>query len=249
MMNEQTFINQLENLLKQMNLSLSNHQLKQFYAYHQLLLSFNKVMDLTAIDDENEMIYRHYIDSLSILSYKEVFMDSKNIIDVGSGAGLPGIPLAIALEDRHFLLLDSQKKRVDFLQEVVHSLNLSQVQVLHGRAEDIAHNPLYREHFDIATARAVAPLPVLLEYLLPFVRKKGYALALKGPKAIEEVANSLTAAITLGGNLLPLFPLSLPNTSSFSLEDYSPMLAIAQKEKPTPLKYPRKAGLPTKRPL
>lgn len=243
-MEKDVFINKLRTLSLKTVLPLSSVQCEAFYTYHQLLLAYNKVMDLTAIIDENEMILRHYLDSLSLFSFSYAFKkDSLRIIDVGTGAGLPGIPLAIVLPKSNIFLLDAQQKRIDFLRTVVDALNLNHVTLIHGRAEDIARDPNYREFFDIATARAVAPLPVLLEYLLPFIKVSGFSLCLKGPKAQEEMENSLSAAQTLGGQFLPSPSIILPQ------EDYSPILIVCEKTDPTAEKYPRKAGIPTKRPL
>lgn len=243
MLSSQAFVQTLQGFSAQTLLPLSVKQCQDFYAYHQLLLHYNKVMDLTSIVDEQEIMLRHYLDSLSILTFSEAFSHNPSIIDVGSGAGFPGLPMAIVLKNSPILLLDAQKKRVDFLQEVVNTLSLKNVTVLHGRAEDLARQANFREHFDIATARAVAPLPILLEYLLPFVKIGGYALCLKGPKGEEELITSTSAAQILKGELRPPLPLSLP------IKDYAPILAICQKTGTTPAKYPRKAGIPAKRPL
>lgn len=245
MLSKNTFIDQLLSLSARMPIPLTVAQGEAFYRYHQLLLTYNKVMDLTNVTNEDEMIVRHYLDSLSLFNFSRAFENRKSasLIDVGTGAGLPGIPLAIVLPQWHIVLLDAQKKRVDFLQRVIDDLGLDHTKVIHGRAEDFAHNPTYREVFTLSTARAVAPLPVLLEYLLPFTQIGGYALALKGPKAKEEAALSLEAAKTLGGKLYPLLPVTLPQA------DYNPVIAPCEKKEGTPLKYPRKAGIPTKRPL
>ena len=243
MLDETAFISIFSALAKENGFPLSQSQCKQFFLYHQLLLTYNKVMDLTNITDEEEMMNRHYLDSLSLITFEEAFKAANpTLIDVGSGAGFPGIPLAIAYPHMPITLLDSQKKRIRFLQEVVQLLQLNQVTLLHGRAETSAHQPHLREQFSIATARAVAPLPVLLEYLLPFVCYGGYALSLKGPKVTEEVTDGNHAAALLGGEFHSLFPLP-------AINHITSLLAVYQKNGITPKRFPRKAGIPAKRPL
>ncbi|NLB90209.1 MAG: 16S rRNA (guanine(527)-N(7))-methyltransferase RsmG [Clostridiales bacterium] len=243
-MKKETFIHLLFTQSQQAGLSLTQHQCALFYQYHRLLLEYNQFMDLTTITNDEEMIHRHYLDSLTLLSFEKAFSKQPlSIIDVGTGAGLPGIPLAILLPQAHITLLDAQKKRISFLQEVTSQLGLSHVTLLHGRAEETAHSNDHREKYALATARAVAPLPVLLEYLLPFVSIGGHALALKGPNVCEEFSKSSFAAETLGGNLYPPVPLHLP------MVNYEPFLSVCEKISSTPTKYPRKPGIPSKRPL
>ena len=218
------------NNLKELKIELSEIQLEQF----------NKIMNLTRITEPEEIINKHFIDSLTILDKIE---KNSKIIDVGTGAGFPGIPIKIVMPDTEIVLLDSLNKRVNFLNKVIEELKLKNIQVIHGRAEDFGKNKNYREKYDIAVARAVAPLNILLEFLMPFVKKNGKCLCMKGSNTEEEILNSKNAIKTLGGRLVETEEFYIPNT------DIKRKIIQINKITETDNKYPRKAGTPSKEPL
>ncbi|NLW20329.1 MAG: 16S rRNA (guanine(527)-N(7))-methyltransferase RsmG [Clostridiales bacterium] len=224
--------------LEQLNIHLAPGAREQLAAYHRLLLSHNARMDLTTVPEE-QMTIRHYADSLLALNHGLIKPDDR-VIDVGSGAGFPGLPLAIAWPGLEVTLLESRQKRCAFLREVVHQLGLTNVSVLCGRAEDLATRP-HREGYDRALARAVAPLNQLVEYLLPYVRPGGQALCWKGPAVRDETAAGQAAARELGGRLGALVDLHVPGRRHF--------VQIIEKTRATPARYPRKAGLILRQPL
>lgn len=225
-------------LLRGLGIVLTPGQTEQLQKYQQLLLEWNQRMDLTNVPEE-DITLRHFADSLRPLALGLIRIPA-SLIDVGSGAGFPGLPLAIAQPGLSVTLLETQRKRCGFLEAVVEGLQLKNVQVVWGRAEDLAHSRL-REQFDYAAARAVAPLPVLAEYLLPFVKLKGRVLCWKGPGILEEQPAGERASKLLGGELADLVDLGLPGRDS--------MIQIIRKLSKTPGQYPRKAGTPTKNPL
>ncbi len=222
---------------------LSEEAADKLFKFHLLLTDWNKHMDLTAVLEESEMVDRHYIDSLTPLKTDRLFPKGTSVIDVGSGAGFPGIPLAIARPDIQVTLLDAQQKRIRFLQEVSMQLNLKNVRTVHGRAEDVAHLIEFRESFDLALARAVASLPALLELLLPFVHVGGRALCWKGPAVMDELPSGENAARLLGGKLEEPIPTSIPG------RDWAHLLLPCLKTGKTLRQYPRKAGTPGRSPL
>lgn len=199
-------------------------------------------MNLTALETDEEIIYKHFLDSLFCLKL-DLNWQEKKILDVGTGAGFPGLPLKIYLDSVEVHLLDSLKKRVLFLEEVIKNLNLKNVFCFHGRAEDFGKNDAFREQYDLVTARAVARLPVLLELCLPFVKKDGFFIALKGPEGINELEESKEALSLLGGKVHTLKHFIIQGIMQ------ERVLIAFQKTSPTPSKYPRKAGIPQKRPL
>lgn len=212
---------------------------EKMQAYYELLVEWNRRMDLTNVPPE-EMPLRHFADSLRPLSHEVWFPKGCRLIDVGTGAGFPGLALAIARPDMEVVLLDSLRKRCDFLETVAAELDLRNVSVLHERAEDAARGPL-RASFDLAAARAVAPMRVLLEYLLPFVRVGGSALCWKGPGLQDELKEVKAALFLLKGRLGECYPLGLPGM------EHSVQAVV--KTAPTPAVYPRQAGIPKKKPL
>ncbi|GGA46622.1 ribosomal RNA small subunit methyltransferase G [Kroppenstedtia guangzhouensis] len=221
---------------------LNTEQLDLLYRYYRLLVEGNKKMNLTAITDEKAVFVKHFFDSLTPaphLSFSEV----DSLIDVGTGAGFPGIPLKIAYPHLRLVLLDSLNKRVTFLRETVAQLGLHGVECVHGRAEEVARRPLFRESFDVVTARAVAKLNVLAEYCLPFVRVGGWFVALKGADIEEEVGQARPGVRTLGGKAPDSISLSLPEGMG------KRHLIFVTKERPTPKSYPRKVGTPVRNPL
>lgn len=212
--------------------------------YHALLTQWNEHINLTGDTDFELSLDRHYTDSLAPLAMDGLFPTGASLIDVGSGAGFPGLPLAIARPDMQVTLLDSLQKRIGFLQAVVDELALTNVQLVHARAEDGGRDPAYRERFDIALARAVAPLPVLCELLLPFVRVGGRMICYKGPAAAEELLSCKRASALLGGSAPEARPVALP-----SQPDWQHCVVSCDKLQKTVRLYPRKAGTPARSPL
>ena len=223
-------------------IELSDYQLKQFYDYYELLIEWNEKINLTAITDFNEVLKKHFLDSISLV--KAVPLDgSFTLIDIGTGAGFPGIPIKIAFPNIKVTLLDSLNKRVIFLEEVISKLGLIEIEAIHGRAEDFAKEGMLRESFDYSVSRAVANLSSLCEFCLPYVKVGGMFISYKSEKAKEEMQISKNAIDILGGNILGCENFLLPGT------DMERNFVIIKKVVPTPLKYPRKAGTPIKKPL
>lgn len=236
----------LENILTdkllKFELSVEKENIKKFIRYKELLLEWNEKINLTAITNEEEIVNKHFIDSLSCIKTGVINKNSK-IIDIGTGAGFPGIPLKIMYPDIKVTLLDSLKKRVTFLNEVINKLELKNITAIHGRAEDFSKDKFYREKYDIAVSRAVANLSVLLEYSLPYVKIGGYFIGMKGPSLSTEVNEANNALKILGGNIERIIDITLPDT------DITHKLLIVKKIKKCSTKYPRKAGKPLKSPL
>ena len=221
-------------------LSFTERQLEQFTQYYELLVETNKVMNLTAITEPEEVAVKHMIDSL--LAYDEE-MQGKTLADVGTGAGFPGVPLKIYCPELKVTLIDSLGKRLKFLQQVIDTLGLKYIRCEHLRAEDAGKNSKHREKYDIVTARAVARLSVLAEYCLPLVKKGGRFIALKGSKYAEEIEEGTEAVRILGGKIMSAETVKLPG-----LDDGRGIIKIS-KIKATPAQYPRKGGTPEKQPL
>ena len=221
-------------------IELSDVQADKFINYAELLKDWNTRINLTAIEEDKDIIIKHFIDSLTIAPY--LIKGGLSIIDVGTGAGFPGIPLKIVIDNLKVTLLDSLDKRIKFLNEVINTTQLKDINAVHGRAEDFGANPEYREKFDISTARAVAALPVLLEYCLPFVKIGGTFIAMKGNN-IEELKDSKKALSILGGEIEEVKEISLP------FGEMRRNIITVRKLRQTPTKYPRKAGKPSKEPL
>ncbi|MCX4339025.1 MAG: 16S rRNA (guanine(527)-N(7))-methyltransferase RsmG [Lachnospiraceae bacterium] len=226
--------------LEELHIILSEVQLEQFLKYYELLIEKNKVMNLTTITEFQEALKKHFIDSLTltkVLDLKEDF----SLLDVGTGAGFPGIPLKIAFPNLHVTLLDSLQKRVGFLQEVIDVLSLDEIEALHGRAEDFAKPNLLRESFDVCVSRAVANLSTLSEYCLPYVKVGGIFISYKADDA--EVNDADHAISILGGKIREQQVFKLP------FSDINRNLIVIKKCRPTPNQYPRKAGTASKKPL
>ena len=223
------------------NFNLSEKQIEQLDKYYELLIEKNKVMNLTAITEFDEVIVKHFADSLSICTVMPD--DIHTICDLGTGAGFPGIPMAIAYPNIQFTLIDSLNKRIKFLQEVVDCIGLNNVTLVHARAEEVGRNKIYREQFDLVVSRAVANIATLSEYCLPLVKIGGYFISFKSGDINNEIELSGKAINKLGGQLEKPILFSLPDT------DISRSFLIINKEKNTPKVYPRKAGTPSKEPL
>ena len=221
-------------------IELLDEQIEKFYMYMNLLLEWNEKINLTAIVKPEEIILKHFIDSIAISKYIE---QNAKIVDVGTGAGFPGIPLKIIRNDLEIVLLDSLNKRINFLNEVIAKLQLTKISAIHGRVEEFAKNKKYRETFDYATSRAVANLSTLSEYLIPLVKLNGSCICMKGSDISEELNNSKNAVFVLGGEIQLIDEFKLPNSN------ISRSVILIKKVKDTPNKYPRKAGIPSKNPL
>ena len=219
-------------------IEISQENAKQFYKYMKLLLEWNEKMNLTAITDPEEIILKHFVDSLTIMPY---LSNANTILDVGTGAGFPGLPLKILESNKEFTLLDSLNKRITFLQTVISELELKNVQAIHGRAEEYISQK--RESYDIVTSRAVAKLNVLIEYMLPFVKVGGRCICMKSFEIEGELKEAKKAIEILGGEIEKVDEITLPTT------DIKRKIVIIKKIKNTPNKYPRKAGTPAKEPI
>lgn len=233
----------LEQRLTECGIPFSPDLLGKLLKYHELLLEWNAKMDLTAVTEEADMIDRHYVDSLMALTIPELIPQGASLIDVGTGAGFPGLPLALARADLRVTLMDAQQKRLNFLQAVLDALNVQNVTLVHARAEDGARKKEHRECYDVAVARAVAPLPVLAEYLLPYVKVGGKAVCWKGPAVQDELGAGKKAAFLLGGKLAEPIPVAIPG------QEWQHLLLPIAKQTKTARQYPRKAGTPGKSPL
>lgn len=236
------FIAELISAAQQTGFSLSESQVTAFSAYYQLLVEWNEKMNLTAITEPREVAVKHMIDSLSCYR-ADVFKEQAKVIDVGTGAGFPSLPLKIFRSDLRQTLLDSLNKRLVFLQAVIDALSLQDIALVHSRAEDFARRVEQREYYDVAVSRAVARLPVLCELCLPFVAVNGWFIALKGAQYEQEWKDSRQALKTLGGEVVDVSPFFLPG-----LDDKRAVIYI-KKIKPTPQSFPRRAGIPEKKPL
>lgn len=234
------FSNKIINTGKSINVEISLEQAEKFYKYMELLLEWNEKINLTAITEPNDIILKHFIDSVTIEKYLN---KEAKLIDIGTGAGFPGIPLSILREDLKITLMDSLNKRIKFLDEVVLKNQLLNVDTVHSRAEELARNKDFREKYDVATSRAVASLNVLLEYMIPFIKVGGYCICMKGSNIDEEINNSEKALKILQCEIIKIEKFELPGS------DYGRNIIIIKKKGKTSNKYPRKPGTPAKEPL
>ena len=231
-----------ETKLSELGITLNEEQKRQFLQFYELLVEWNKVMNLTGITEYEEVNEKHFVDSLSIV--KAIDMDSvETVIDIGTGAGFPGIPLKIAFPNLKVVLLDSLNKRILFLNTVIDTLQLTDIQTIHGRAEDFAKQQAYREQFDLCVSRAVANLATLSEYCLPYVRVDGMFIPYKSGEITEELQRSQNAIHVLGGKVTDVVKFRLPGT------EIGRSFVKIKKVQNTAKKYPRKAGLPSKEPI
>ena len=231
-----------ENRLKELGITLTEIQKKQFVSFYELLVEWNKVMNLTGITEYEEVNEKHFVDSLSIVKAIDI-NKVETVIDVGTGAGFPGIPLKIAFPHLKVVLLDSLNKRIKFLDTVIDELGLKEIKTIHGRAEDFAKQIDYREKFDLCVSRAVANLATLSEYCIPYVRKEGLFIPYKSGEIEEEIVQSKKAVHVLGGKIVDVVKFQLPGT------EIGRSFVVVQKTQNTSKKYPRKAGLPGKEPI
>ena len=228
--------------LKELGLSLTAEQINEFLRYYELLVEWNEKINLTAITEYADVLKKHFIDSLSLAKAIDL-SKNKKIIDIGTGAGFPGLALKIAFPELEVTLLDSLNKRVLFLNQVIEELDLKGVVAIHGRAEDLAGKADHRECYDLSVSRAVANLTTLSEYCLPFVKLGGYFISYKSEKTEEELSQAKSAISLLGGNIEKQVEFTLPSSDIYR------NLVMIKKAQTTPKKYPRKAGLPAKEPL
>ena len=233
----------LEKYLEEKGWSLSEDAKQKLSLFYECLIEKNKVMNLTAITEWDEVITKHFVDSLSILEIRDLSDFHGRLLDLGTGAGFPGIPLKIVFPELSVTLVDSLNKRILFLWEVMETLDLKEIEAIHSRAEDIGHDPAHREAYDLVVSRAVANLSVLSEYCLPLVKMGGSFISYKSRSLEEELPLAKHGISVLGGSLRKKVSFSLPDASD------ERTLVELKKEKPTPKKYPRKAGLPAKEPL
>ncbi len=235
-------INTLNEGFKQLNIPYDEETERKFIKYRDLLKEWNQKINITSIEDDEDIYVKHFLDSVLLMN-EDNYNEEKSIIDVGTGGGFPGLPLKIVNNNYKVTLLDSLRKRIDFLTIVANELLLDDVKFIHGRAEDFGQNKDYREKFDICVSRAVAPLNVLSEYCLPFVKKGGYFAAYKSENISSEIENSEKAVRKLGGIVKEIREINLPGT------DIIRKIIIIEKTEATDKKYPRKAGKPSKEPL
>lgn len=227
---------------EELGITLSDRQISQFDTYYEMLSEKNKVMNLTAITERDDVTVKHFVDSLALVKADCGFSRQK-VLDVGTGAGFPGIPLKIAFPELNVVLLDSLNKRVKFLEEVIEALELENIKAIHGRAEDYARQKEYREQFDLVVSRAVANLSTLSEYCLPYVKVSGMFLPYKSGRIEEELNKGKHAVKLLGGEIKEVVSFVLPGT------DMERTIIKIKKQKAAPKRYPRKAGLPSKEPI
>ncbi len=234
------FIEKFRQRLENLSISLEDFQLKQFMDYYEMLLEKNKVMNLTAITEPDEVMEKHFLDSLSLVHAVDL-SQKLSVLDVGTGAGFPGIPLKIAFPELSVTLLDSLRKRVDFLNEVIQRLELADIRAFHGRAEDFAQKKEHREQYDLCVSRAVANLSTLSEYCLPFVKVGGQFVSYKSKECDSEIKSSEKAVALLGGERKKVY--------KFDLGESKRALILIHKVQNTPKRYPRKSGTPSKTPI
>ena len=229
----------LKEIVRKIDIDLNDEQIKKFEKYMDLLLEWNEKINLTAITEKDEIILKHFVDSLTVLKY----IKYGNVIDVGTGAGFPGIPIAIISDKYNVTLMDALNKRINFLNEVILKLKLKNIKTVHGRAEGMGQNNNYREYYDYTVSRAVANLSVLVEYLLPLTKVGGRCICMKGSEIEEEMKQAEFAINILGGKIEKIDKFTLPNS------DIKRNIIIIKKEKETPKKFPRRSGIPSKQPI
>jgi len=239
-MNLEEFKNKLVEKLYKINIEITEEQVQQFYNYMNLLIEWNEKINLTAIIEPEDIILKHFVDSLTVA---KMIPEGAKVADIGTGAGFPGLPIKILKPDAEVFLIDSLNKRIKFLDEVIRSNNLKNVSAIHARAEEIGHNKEYRGACDVVVSRAVAKLNVLLEYMMPLVKLGGKCICLKGPNVEEELEEAKNAIEILGGEIESVENITLPDS------DNKRTIIVIKSVKQLSNKYPRKAGTPTVSPL
>lgn len=238
----QDYMNKIEEYLKKKSIPYNNETIQKLKDYIQAVFEQNKVMNLTAAKTLDEIAIRHCLDSLTICEVIQ-FKEKEKILDLGTGGGFPGIPLAIIYPETEFTLIDSVKKKLEFIERTCEQLKIKNVQTCHGRIEDLGHNRDFREKFDFVCARALAPLAVLLEYCIPFLKAKGQMISYKGKNVETEITEAKHAFEILKAEI------KYQHSVKLSIDERVNYFLVIQKTKSTPAKYPRKAGLPKKKPL
>ena len=239
-MNFDDFCESFNKKLNKLNIKLSDEQYRQFYEYMNLLIEWNEKINLTAIVEPEDIILKHFVDSLTVSKYVE---NGQKIADIGTGAGFPGVPLKIANPQTEVTLIDSLNKRINFLNEVIAVNKLDKTEAIHARAEEVGHNKNYREQFDAVFSRAVARLNTLLEYMMPLVKVGGKCICLKGPNILDEIEEAKNAIEVFGGELEKIEEITLPDS------DNKRTIIIINKVRPISNKYPRKPGTPSSSPI
>lgn len=234
------FSDMLKEKGKQINIDINNEQIEKFHKYMEMLVEWNERMNLTAITEPVDIIDKHFIDSITIEKYLK---KGAKVIDVGTGAGFPGVPLGIIREDLNITLMDSLNKRINFLDEVIRVNKLSNIDTVHSRAEELSRDSDFRAKYDVVTSRAVASLNVLLEYMIPFAKVGGYCVCMKGSNIDEELENSKKALEVLNAKIEKIDTFKLPGN------EYGRNIIVIKKIGETPKKYPRKPGTPAKEPI
>lgn len=224
---------------KKNNIEFDQSKIQMFYTYMKDILEWNEKINLTAITDEKMFIVKHFIDSLTVNKY---IKDCNTIIDIGTGAGFPGMPLKIMNPDKKIVLVDSINKKLNVVREISQKMNIKEIEIIHSRAEELAQNNSYRESFDVATTRAVSNITTILEYMLPFIKVGGYAICMKGPNFEDELKEAQNAISILGGSLEKIETINVD-------EELERNIIIIKKVKKTPIKFPRGQGKPLKEPI
>lgn len=235
-------MDKLKNLFIENNLEIDEDKIENFEKYREIMLETNKYLNLTSITEESEVNYKHFLDSILPLKYMDIKKDA-TIIDIGTGAGLPGLPIKFIRPDLRITLMDSLNKRIKFLQGVIDELELKDIEAVHGRAEEMGRDVKYREKYDYSISRAVSRLNTLVEYAIPFVKVGGYFISMKGPTGKEEYEEAKKGIEILGGKIEDIIEYEL------EYEDSKRTLIIIKKVKETPKKYPRAGGKPKSKPL
>lgn len=238
-MEKNEFLEFMKEECEKNNIQISNEEIEKLYIYMKEILEWNEKVNVTAIKDEKEFIVKHFIDSLTIEKY---ITNGEKVLDIGTGAGFPGIPIKITKNKSHVDLVDSVNKKLNVIRDIIPKIKLEDIECIHTRAEDLAKNVKYRESYDIVTSRAVANLTTLVEYMLPFVKVSGKIICMKGPNVEEELAESKKAISILGGKIEQIENINIDS-------DYERNIIIIKKEKPTPKQYPRGQGKPLKEPI
>ena len=238
-MEKNEFLEFMKEECEKNNIQISNEEIEKLYIYMKEILEWNEKVNVTAIKDEKEFIVKHFIDSLTIEKY---ITNGEKVLDIGTGAGFPGIPIKITKNKSHVDLVDSVNKKLNVIRDIIPKIKLEDIECIHTRAEDLAKNVKYRESYDVVTSRAVANLTTLVEYMLPFVKVGGKIICMKGPNVEEELTESKKAISILGGKIEQIENINIDS-------DYERNIIIIKKEKPTPKQYPRCQGKPLKEPI